>query len=641
MRHVVAAASVVVALASARPAPGQIADPKAAFFQSLARFSIALDGRLGDEGRVVRAALDGMARGLDEWDATLGASEKAFAAELPGSTASVAARLHVAMGAGYLDRGRLQDALRELAAGRYLDPTRVDVFTFEGIAYDQIAADFDRAAASFRQAAALDPANPAPAYLLGRSLSKSGKQAEAIQAFQTVLRAWSKDAAEHVPAPHAAPFIRLGLLQERSGVEPFFPPVRYANGFALLLHGEYAKALEAFTAAAAADPLVANAVDFTSPLGLAASAFRNGDMEAAVRYVKVGIERDPNHADAHRLLGRLLLAGRRDDEGLKELQLAVGLSPGDERARLALADALVQLRRYADAEGAFRDALKALPASGRAHYRLGRLYQRQNKSLEALGEFQAAGTLNPLIGANRLLQTVGALNAAEQNFDAALQAYSTRVDIHPNDADAHRSLGFTYSRLDRRDEAFAEFAIALWLAPGAPDIHVAMSQLHLKAGDFAAAADVARRAITLNPSNRQARYSLGTALMRLDRPDEAKPEFDAFERLQGEETAATARQMRIAGLRREGSVASLRTVLELAPEASTSHFELGVALVKAGQAAEAADYLKAAARLDNSVEAHEQLAAAYSALGQRDDSEREQTLATQMRREAMLGEADR
>jgi tetratricopeptide (TPR) repeat protein len=547
MKQAVAAASVVLALASARPAPGQV-DPKAAFFQSLARFSAALDGPLDDDGREVRDALDGMSRGLDQWDATLRSSEAIFAANLPGSPAAAAARMHIAIGAAFLDRSRLQDALREFAAGSRLDPGRADVFTFQGVAYDQLLRDFDRAAASYRQAAALDPLNPARAYQLARALARAGRRDDALQACQTVLRLWRKDIGEHAPIPIDTPFVQLGLVQERAGAEPFFPPVQYAEGFAQLQRGEYVKALDA--------------------LHRAIDAPRN---------------------------------------------------PRDERTYLATADALVQQRKFPEAEAAFQDAIRVFPASGRAHYRLGRLYQRQNKTLEALAEYEAAARLSPLIGANRLLQTIGALHAAQQNFDAALQAYTTRVDIFLNDAEAHRSLGYLYSRLDRRDEAFAEFAIALIIAPNAPDVHVAMSQLYLKNGDFAAAADAARRAIALNASSKQAHYSLGTALMRLEKPDEARPEFEAFERLQADDTAAAARQMTINGLRREAAahldsreydqaLAALRKALELAPNA----FEL-----------------------------HEQLASVYAALGQRDSSERELAAADVLRRDAVAREADR
>ncbi len=101
-----------------------MADPKAAFTQSLARFSVGLDGTFGDEGRAVRSALDAMERGLREWDDTLQALEKASAVELPRADPALAARMHVALGAAYLDRSRVADALSEFEAASRLDPSR-------------------------------------------------------------------------------------------------------------------------------------------------------------------------------------------------------------------------------------------------------------------------------------------------------------------------------------------------------------------------------------------------------------------------------------------------------------------------------------------------------------------------------------
>jgi tetratricopeptide (TPR) repeat protein len=606
----------------------------------------------GDEGRSVRSALDAMTRGLQDWDRTLQASETAMAAELPRATSATAARMHLAVGAAYLDRGRLVDALREFDAVSRLEPNRADVFTFQGLAHSQLGNDLDRAADAFREAAKLDPADPVRAYELARALSKSGKETEARQAFRDVLGLWNKTVSERPVAALESPFIRLSLVSERSGIEPFFPPVLYQEGFSQLTRGELAKAIDAFRRAVARDPLVAAAVDPREAMGLAAAAFRDGSTDVAAQHLRVAIELEPNRAEAHRLLGRVLLADQQGDEAVKELQLAVRLSPEDERARLTLSDALVELQRYPDAERVLRDAVMALPLSGRAHYKLGRLHQRQNQSLEALGEFEAARALNPLIGVNRILQTIGALNAAQQNFDAALAAYSTRVDVHPNDAEAHQTLGYTYSRLDRRDEALAEFAINLLLNPGEADTYVAMSQVYLKAGEYAAAAEAARQAVKRKPGSKQARYALATALMRLDKPDEARQELSAFERLQADETAAVARQMTLNGLRREASVRSdtgewdravalLRKVLELAPDDASSNVELGLALLRSGQPAEAVDRFKTAERLAASLEVHQHLAAAYAALGRNDDSQRELAMYRQLRREALQREAER
>ena len=227
MKHAVAAASVVLALASGRPAHGQIADPKTAFVERVARFGAAPD----------RASLDAMSRALEQWDTSLRSSEALFAANLPGSGSLAAARMHVAIGAAFLDRGRVQDALREFTGGAALDPGRADTFTFQGVAYDQLLRDFDQAAVAYSRAAALDPLGPARAYLAARALDKAGKRDEALARYRTVLQLWRRDATGHAPIAVDTPFIQLGLVQEQPGAEPFFPPAPYAEGFALLQHG--------------------------------------------------------------------------------------------------------------------------------------------------------------------------------------------------------------------------------------------------------------------------------------------------------------------------------------------------------------------------------------------------------------------
>ena len=314
--------ATLVLLAPGRPVLAQSSDPKAAFVESLGLFSAAPD----------RASLEQVARALSEWDAAVRRSEAQFVASLPGSSTPAAARMHVALGAAYLNRRRIQDALREFEAGSHLDPTRADVFTFQGIAHDQVVADFDRAATAYRQAAALDPLNPSRAYLLARALDKSGKHDQAIDAYRRVRQLWTRDVREHTPIPIAAPFIQLSLVEERPGVEPFFPPARLAEGFELLRRSDYAAAIESFR----------RAIDSPEPSAL---------------------------------------------------------TPDDE--------------------------------SGTVHYRRARLYHRQNKTVEALAEYEAAEQAKPFVGAGRLLQTIGGLQAAQQNFRirASISASTTRAPI--------------------------------------------------------------------------------------------------------------------------------------------------------------------------------------------------------------------
>ena len=112
------------ALAIAAPAFGQASDPRAAFTNALGQFSLALAGTYGDEGSRIRSGLDAMDRALEQWDAVIHTYEAGMAKEIEAVAPPLAARMRMALGAVYLDRGRLQDALRELTEASRLDATR-------------------------------------------------------------------------------------------------------------------------------------------------------------------------------------------------------------------------------------------------------------------------------------------------------------------------------------------------------------------------------------------------------------------------------------------------------------------------------------------------------------------------------------
>jgi len=365
---------------------------------------------------------------------------------------------------------------------------------------------------------------------------------------------------------------------------------------------------------------------------------------AAIEHLDVAIELDPNRAESHRLLAAVYLADRREDEAVAELETAARLDPDDERIRLALANALVEAGRYPDAERALGQTIERLPASGRARYALAGLYQRQGLYEQAVSELAAAVAHHPLIGLNGIYQSLGAMAAARQNFDAAVDAYEKRVDVHPNDADGHQDLGETYARLGRHAEALAEFAMVSTLATGRADAFTAMAQVHLKEERYTEAVEACRRALDLNPAYAPAHYTLGTSLVRLGRTDEGQEELKEFQRLQADAAATHAREIELGGLRREASESSangdhekavslLRKALQLEPDAAVSHLNLGLALLYAGKPAEAIERFEAAVRLRAPIEVHQHLAQAYAALGNLDESRKELGLYEQLRQE--------
>ena len=215
---------------------GQSPEPKAAFLQAVGQFSLALDGAYGDEGARLRTSLDAMSRALDEWDGMLRKYEAAMAADLRTAEPALATKMHLALGGLYLDRARTADGLRELAAARQLDQTRSDLAIFESLAHSQLARNDAAATSALRRAATLNPNDAMTAYVLARHLSRTGATEEAERAYDSFVAGDARRTAQNQPPP-PAPFIDLRLLHETPGVEPFFPPALYVDGFAELQRG--------------------------------------------------------------------------------------------------------------------------------------------------------------------------------------------------------------------------------------------------------------------------------------------------------------------------------------------------------------------------------------------------------------------
>jgi len=219
------------------------------------------------------------------------------------------------------------------------------------------------------------------------------------------------------------------------------------------------------------------------------------------------------------------------------------------------------------------------------------------------------------------------------------------VALVPNDALAHHELAEMYFRLGRLDEALAEHTVALMLDPRRADSQVGVAQVHLREGHFADAAAAAKRATELAADHKEARYVLATALLRLGRADEGNRELQEYQRLQSEATALQSKRLEIAALRRDATVSAangdhpraialLRKALDTEPGDPGLELDLGLALLRAGQAADAIPHLRAGVA-GAPPDVHRHLATAYEAAGQAEEGRRERALYAQARQEAL------
>ena len=607
------------------------------FVEALQRFTRAQAGTFGDEGGDLLASVASMRAALDRWDRAVAQ----FQAD--ANRAVSAGPVRVAVATVLLDRHRIEDALRELKAAERDDDGRVEVYTLQALAYGVLEKPAD-AARALRRALAINPDNPAALYALAQHLARLEQPAEATRALRDLQRALGK--REGASKAEAAPFERVDLVRQVAGVAPIFPQARYADGYAALRTGDYAKAVTRFAEAAAVDPIAGGEPATREPVARAAALIRAGQLETALQQLQSIVAGAPDRAEAHRLLALTYWLDDQPGKSIEHLRSAIRLAPGDERARVALADVLADDRRLAEAERELMQAVEGGLQSGRIHYQLAQLYERQSLLPQAATGYRASDAFGPFVGRDQFYRALGSLLVNQADFDGAVAVYSRRIDANPNSGEAHRQRGEIYFLQGRDEEALTEFLVATWLDPRDAKAYAAAGQVQVRMLKYGDARVTLERALAIDPGLKEARYALGTSLMRLGRTEDATRELEIFQRQQGEFEAAGQQAFQLDAIRREASrsliagsfdraIVSYEEAVTMDPGARSQR-DLGLALLRAKRPQEALERLQAAQRLDQTAEGFAYLADAYLAAGNRDESARQRALAQQLARQAKL-----
>lgn len=528
---------LILCTLGALAAPGfAYTQAKDAFAEGLVAFSQAAAGTFGLEGPALKDALDRMTDGLGRWDAAVSRVEAGFAGAIKSAGPREAAQMRATLGATYLERGRVADALPHLDAAESLDAASVQVLRGLGHARARQPA---AAAEAFRRALAINPADVTAALLFIDATSGSGPAKERGLALAALLEAVSGLAAG-IATP-AISIVSLDLLDDASVDEPFFPLSTYAPGVALLREARYAEALASLRAAVDTDLLVTDASLASAQVRAASASLRDKDAKGAAQ-VLLSAPGQQASSEIQRLLGVAYWTLEEYPRSVEHLRAAVRLNPRNERARLVLADVLVASGNPVAAREVLLQTIAAFPDSGSAHWRLGRLSQSGGDEARALQAFEAASRLTPFAGASLVQAAIGRLQHNKLDLDAAAGAYQRRVALTPLARDARLDLGAVYRAQDRLEDALAEFLIAALLDPKSARAFAAIGQVHADGGDDQKALTMLRRAIALDDTLLDARYAASRALLRLGREEEARRELAAFERLQREAMDAERRR---------------------------------------------------------------------------------------------------
>ena len=184
-----------------------------------------------------------------------------------------------------------------------------------------------------------------------------------------------------------------------------------------------------------------------------------------------------------------------------------------------------------------------------------------------------------------------------EDGDAA-DYYRKAIEIDPQSADAHMSLGNIYLRAGRFDDATREQEEAVRIVPESEGVYCNLGNIELRRGRYDRAADYFRQQLQRRESS-EAHGNLGSALSYQGRLADAEQELKEAVRLDPDSVSAHAN---LGGLLRrlkrldEAALAEEKAI-QLAPRLYEPHYQLAMIEIERSNYARAVECLRTALRL--------------------------------------------
>jgi len=290
------------------------------------------------------------------------------------------------------------------------------------------------------------------------------------------------------------------------------------------------------------------------------------------------LARQPDHAEALRLLGTLAAQSGRWDAAVELLRKAIGVKPDNAQAHNNLGNALARLGRIDEAVAAYRQSIRVKPDYADAHYNLGRVLQGAEKTEEAIASYRQAIQLKPDFAEAH--NNLGNAMRDRGQVEEAMAAYRRAIQLKPDHAEAHTSLGDALQQTGHVEEAIIAYEQAIGLKPGLAKTHSNLGNAFREMGRLEGAIAAYRHAIQLQPDLAITHNNLGAVLQDMGQLDDAVAAYREAIRLNPEYAEAhnnLGNAFKDMG-RIDEAIATYRQALVLKPDYPAAHGNLLLAL---------------------------------------------------------------
>ena len=245
-----------------------------------------------------------------------------------------------------------------------------------------------------------------------------------------------------------------------------------------------------------------------------ASLLRQGDLRAAEDTARKAIQRNPFSAEAHHLLGVVLLRARKPADAAEAFLQAIKLNPAYSKAMNDLAEVYILLGKEAEAEHTLTRAIEVDLKQADPYLSLAKLYEQRRDVPAAIKMYQGLLAIQPAHA--DALFALATLQDHAGETKAAAETLARLTKAHPKHADAWYVTGrMAEKRNDLVEAAYAyKQAVAKFDAVHHLTKEIAPDQIELAltADDVRRINKAGKKVALIGVENA---YSLGTDLSRI------------------------------------------------------------------------------------------------------------------------------
>ncbi len=250
---------------------------------------------------------------------------------------------------------------------------------------------------------------------------------------------------------------------------------------------------------------------------------------------------DPNSADLHAALGKLLLAENKYEDAVWELGLAAQQKPESREYNLLAAEALIGWKRYPTALKFLQAIQPRFGKDAHFHYDLALVYYYESNLNGARTELEEAVRILPSFEQAQFLLANCLVVSGETA--RALTILRKLAQKHPNNAFYWATLGMKVGHIGSggsQEESLRAVRKALALAPDDPYVQFAAATVFAETGEYKSARPLLEQLERAAPHELELHALLVRVYARLGERELVQKETKIVEQLQKEAAAAAS-----------------------------------------------------------------------------------------------------